>query len=1705
MEIPVTWASADYDMDTKGSYVFTPVIEGYTVSADLPEITVTVGSMALSALSATIALSSTDLWVGGTQVTATGAVSGSGIEGTVTYDADQNILTLNGATITSAYTDGSNNKYGIYTTGSLSIVLSGTNTITAQDNGSDGKTYVIYTGGSLAISGSGTLAANGGTGTASYGIYAAAVSVEESAEVTATGGEASTSCGIYATAVSVEESAVVTATGGEATGSYGIDATTVSIKENARVTATGGYGSSKSYGIYSANTVAISGAANVKATSGTGASSGISDVYGIFVRTGNLTIEDSAIFEATGNNSNRDSCGIVVVTGDIIISGGTVTAESLAAASISYGIYVNTGSITISEATVTAKGGTASTSHGIYAGNGSITISGATVTAEGGTASASKGITAFIQSITISRSEVTAKGGTVAMSKVPSYAGVQVSAGTLIDGSNAATVKLTSSNITSLKYIKIEPKASGAEQFDLAAGGTYYFDLSGETGNIGTVNTALPDTTLHYVPFTYVGTVTAYRLESSSNGDTGASAAATASDRSLFVGDYNIGNNISWDTLSTNGLIFGKTFDGNYKLRALSAGSSEVDSKGSPATNEWDQILDKANSTDNTTGWIKNWSAQYSWGQDTSETVSLYRAMRGFSGARTWSFNMSTDPNYAFRPALEVLEPDTLGDDGLKAVTLNLNGGTLKGDTANIKIICAGNSFKAPSGEGLTAPEGKTFTNWKDTNSTTTYAAGVAVPKTVTGLTAQWEVSITEIPVPTANTGLKWTGSVLTGVNAGIGYTLSGDYQKTEVGDYTATATPQSGYAWNDSTATPQSIPWSIAKADGPAAPTTLSGVAPSSAGGTDGKITGTTAAMEYADNAGFSNAQDCTATETTSLSAGTYFVRVKATATHEAGVYTTVTVAAGVTKIAVPAANTGLQWTGSVLSGVSAGTGYTLGGTFEATAVGDYTATATPQSGYAWNDSTTTATNISWSIAKADGPAAPTGLSGVATSSAGGTDGKITGTSAAMEYADNTGFTNAQDCTATETTSLSEGTYYVRVKTTATHEAGAYATVTVAPDPDIATVAAAKTAAQNAGYANMTQAAATNEDAIKTALKNTAETAVGNSAITVTITKVSYTPPTVGTAAKPSGTNGSYTFTVTVSKGGQSETTEQKIIAITATRYTRGTGGGSGGGSYTPVQSTKPTEPVSGSTENKAAVDNNGNANVSLTDKNITDALADAKAVAAKKGVNAGDITAAIHVTTGGKDASTVTVNLPKTTQEQVIGNKIASVQLVIDRPDLTLGINLAAVTEMNGQAKADVQLSATRMDNAKLSGDAKTAIGNRPTFDFKAAYGNGKSVTNFGKGRVSVEIPYTLQEGEAAGNVCAVYVDANGKVTYLTDSSYDAKRGTVVFSTGHFSTYGIAYKAGFNFTDINGHWAEEDILFSANRGILAGTGTTTFSPNAPMTRGMFVTALGRLANADISAYKKSSFSDVKTDSYYMGYIEWSVKNNILVGIGGGKFDPDGLITRKQMAVMMDRYATVIGFKLPEVHTQNTFADNAKIGAWAAPSVKRIQMAGILQGKNNNFYDPQGTAARAEASAVLRRFVELMIFSDTAQGWVKNDSGQWMFFKEGKALTGWQTVEGKVYCFDSSGGAFASGWTQNAKGEWFFLSSDGSAVTGWKDIKTNGDLKSYYFDTYGVMIVGKWLQIDGKWYYFNADGSLAKSTKIDGYEVDENGVRKTK
>ena len=282
------------------------------------------------------------------------------------------------------------------------------------------------------------------------------------------------------------------------------------------------------------------------------------------------------------------------------------------------------------------------------------------------------------------------------------------------------------------------------EQFSLAPGGRYYFDLSAM--NIpGTANGDLPDSTLHYVPFTYAGTVDAYKL-TSEMATTEEYAQQNKYAHSLFVADYAVTHTISWGGLNDEGLIFGKNYASggvDYTLRAPSVGSNYTGSgnseRGVPQSNEWDTMLNKDS------GYIQNWNEMYSWGQDTVSVDASLRAIRGYTSARYWSSTTATNsyPDVGFRPVLEVLNPDTLGPGGLKVVTLDLGGGKLGGSSEDIQIIVKnGSAFTAPASGGLNRPDENTgsYFMWLGSDGKL-YAPGANVPAEVTKLTAQFALS----------------------------------------------------------------------------------------------------------------------------------------------------------------------------------------------------------------------------------------------------------------------------------------------------------------------------------------------------------------------------------------------------------------------------------------------------------------------------------------------------------------------------------------------------------------------------------------------------------------------------------------------------------------------------------------------------------------------------------------------------------------------------------------------------------------------------------------------------------------------------------------------------------------------------------------------------------------------------------------------------
>ena len=289
------------------------------------------------------------------------------------------------------------------------------------------------------------------------------------------------------------------------------------------------------------------------------------------------------------------------------------------------------------------------------------------------------------------------------------------------------------------------------EQFTLAPGGRYYFDLSAM--NIpGTANSNLPDKTLHYVPFTYVGTVDAYSMENETD------TAKQPYEHSLFIADYNVKCSLQRETLAEMNLIYGQTYTAsnvNYTLRAPSVGDhhrNEGEGSGlAPIDNEWDTIYQKS------ADYIKNWYKMRSFGQDigTGNVEGMYLSRGGHFAAQAtfWARPTLPERDIGFRPVLEL--PTDLAADSLKTVALALGGGKLGNSSEDIQIIVkTGSAFTAPAFDGLTRPDGNngSYFMWLGSDGNL-YAPGDSVPALVTTLTAQWKD--TEKP----------TGEIIIGAN----------------------------------------------------------------------------------------------------------------------------------------------------------------------------------------------------------------------------------------------------------------------------------------------------------------------------------------------------------------------------------------------------------------------------------------------------------------------------------------------------------------------------------------------------------------------------------------------------------------------------------------------------------------------------------------------------------------------------------------------------------------------------------------------------------------------------------------------------------------------------------------------------------------------------------------------------------------------------
>lgn len=770
------------------------------------------------------------------------------------------------------------------------------------------------------------------------------------------------------------------------------------------------------------------------------------------------------------------------------------------------------------------------------------------------------------------------------------------------------------------------------------------------------------------------------------------------------------------------------------------------------------------------------------------------------------------------------------------------------------------------------------------------------------------------IPVPTANTGLRWTGSEQIGVNEGEGYTLSGTSKATAVGNYTATATLENDYQWADGSQDAKNIPWSIAKALGPAAPAGLAGVAPSAAGAADGEITGTTSAMEYAASASFTGAQTCGDPKTTGLAAGTYYVRFQETQTHEAGAHTPIT---------VPAPGAAVV-TGILVNSTTHKTEYRVGDDLD---VKDLTievsySDGTPQTvpvtaGMVTGFDSTQAVESQTLTILYEGKTATYTVKIVAVEQPGGTKYQVevnnagTGGSGGGSY--------AEGDTVTVRAGSKSGFLFSSWQPTGVTLSNRFS-------PEIQFIMPANDVVLLVTWKlddGSTPPVPSHTHAWGTGWKSSAthhwhDCSASGCPITDNSQKSGYAAHTAGdwVVDRPA----------TSSQSG----TRHKSCTVCGYELVRETlpatgGGSSGGGS-------------SGGGSSSGGSSSSGSSNTTTTEKNPDGSTTS---------TNTNKTTGTVTETTRRPDGSKLVVETKKdgtvTTTDTA---KDGSTVKTVSRPDGTSETTVkradgltASVRESGGGARADVRLPAKVVQESQDGGVA---------LPIPALPGENTSITiHTGSVRlVPVEIPV---RGNAATTV-AYLVNGDGSETMIKTAFLSGGEMTVRVPNG--ATVRLRDN-GKSFRDTRGHWAEDAIAFSAARELFSGKTATSFAPDAPMSRAMLMTVLSRLDGVDA----------VGGSAYETG-MAWAVAQ----GISDGR-NPEGQVTREQFVAMLHRYAGSPAATDRELR----FSDTEAVSAYAREAARWAVENGILSGYGDGSFAPKGKATRAQAATMLTRYIQYL------------------------------------------------------------------------------------------------------------------------------------
>lgn len=358
--------------------------------------------------------------------------------------------------------------------------------------------------------------------------------------------------------------------------------------------------------------------------------------------------------------------------------------------------------------------------------------------------------------------------------------------------------------------------------------------------------------------------------------------------------------------------------------------------------------------------------------------------------------------------------------------------------------------------------------------------------------------------------------------------------------------------------------------------------------------------------------------------------------------------------------------------------------------------------------------------------------------------------------------------------------------------------------------------------------------------------------------------------------------------------------------------------------------------------------------------------AIAGAKGKESGDIV--IEPVVSGK-AIKAAVELPKASVSAI--GLDTGANLTVRTPVGGVTIPNGALASLAAQAAGStITVSVEAVETKSLTAEQQKLAGNGAVFAVSITSG-GQTISGFGGKAIAVSLPYTLKTGETAESVAVWQLDDAGKLTRMA-CTYDKTTGLVAFSTTHLFHYVVGYNGWtHSFTDVKEeNWFYDAVKYMVQKELFTGTSATAFRPDAGMTRAMLVTVLYRLEGSP-AVTAANTFTDVKAGAWYADALLWAGKNGIVSGYGGGLFGTDDPITREQMAAILYRYAGCKAYDTAAGNDLSGYIDAKEISTWALDAMTWANAEELCTGRTANTLVPAGKATRAEAAAILMRFME--------------------------------------------------------------------------------------------------------------------------------------